>query len=193
MILHYKSKYTGDKSSLPQREHPENAVLFKEAKNMKQLAIIVNASCILVIILLAVPFVLLGRNHIYSNIEWIALGAILACLTLFPHELLHAICFKKDVYLYTNFKQGLLFVVGTEDMSKCRFIFMSLLPNIVFGLIPYVIFLVHPAFVPLGIFGLLCIGMGSGDYINVFNVLKQVPKGAKIYLSGIHSYWYTEV
>lgn len=52
-------------------------------------------------------------------------------MIIFPHELLHALCFKKDVYLYTNLKQGMLFVIGTETMSKGRFIFMSMLPNII--------------------------------------------------------------
>lgn len=45
-------------------------------------------------------------------------------LTLIPHEILHAICYKKDVYMYNDFAHGLMFVVGTEDMSKSRFIFM---------------------------------------------------------------------
>ena len=33
----------------------------------------------------------------------------------------------------------MLFVVGTETMSKGRFIFMSMLPNLIFGIVPYVI------------------------------------------------------
>ena len=33
-----------------------------------------------------------------------------------------------------------LFAVGPEDMSKGRFIFMSLLPNVVFGIIPYLVY-----------------------------------------------------
>ena len=77
-------------------------------------------------------------------------------------------------------------------MSKTRFIFMSLCPNIILGLIPYIIFLIYPNIVFLGLFGLLCIGMGFGDYINVCNAIKQMPKGAKIYLSGMHAYWYLE-
>ena len=33
-------------------------------------------------------------------------GGILGGLSLLPHELLHAICYKKDVYLYHDFAQG---------------------------------------------------------------------------------------
>lgn len=53
-------------------------------------------------------------------------------------------------------------------------------------------FLIYPNIVFLGLFGLICIGMGFGDYINVYNAIKQMPKGAKTYLSGMHSYWYVE-
>ena len=191
MILHYSGKYSGDENRLPQREHPSNFVPFKEPKNMKQLALISNVGCVITIILLGIPYLMLtvGQGEVRSIWNW---GFPCAVLTLFPHELLHAICFKKDVYLYTNFKQGLLFVVGTEDMSRGRFILMSLLPNIVFGFLSYIIFLIHPPLTFLGSLGLLCVGMGFGDYINVFNAVRQVPHGAKIYLSGMHSYWYMD-
>ena len=92
--------------------------------------------------------------------------------------------------MYTNLKQGMMFVVGTEDMSKTRFVMMSLCPNIVFGFIPFIIFLISPNLTILGTLGALAIGMGAGDYYNVFNALVQVPKDAKIYMSGFHSYWY---
>ena len=32
--------------------------------------------------------------------------------------------------------------------------------------------------------------MGFGDYMNVFNALTQMPRGARTYLYGFHSYWY---
>ena len=89
-------------------------------------------------------------------------------------------------------KQGLMFVVGTEDMSKIRFICMSLCPNIILGLIPYLIFFIFPNLGWLGLFGAINLGMGFGDYYNVFNALRQMPKGAKTYLSGMHSYWYVK-
>lgn len=107
-----------------------------------------------------------------------------------PHELLHAICYKKDVYMYNNLAHGLMFVVGTEDMSKGRFIFMCLCPNLILGIIPYILFLIFPQFVGLGLFGIICIGMGFGDYLNIYNAIKQMPKNSKTYLCGMHSYWY---
>lgn len=192
MILHNAGKYNGDESTLPQRKHQPNAVQFKEIENMKKLSLITNVGCILTIIILAIPFILPAKGYIRDNSIWLALGGICGGLSLPIHELLHAICYKKDVYYYNNLSQWLVFVIGTEDMSKTRFIFMCLCPNIILGLIPYIIFLIYPNIVFLGLFGLISIGMGFGDYINVYNAIKQMPKGAKTYLNGMHSYWYIE-
>ncbi len=190
MILHYAGKYNGDEKSLPQREHQPNAVPFKEFESMKKLSLIANIGCILTIIILAIPFILLAKDYIKDNAIWLALSGMLASLSIPIHELLHAICYKKDVYYYNNFKQGLAFVIGTEDMSKRRFIFMCLCPNIILGLVPYIIFLIFPNMFFLGLFGLICLAMGFGDYINAYNAIIQMPKGAKTYLNGMHSYWY---
>ncbi|MBR5806813.1 MAG: DUF3267 domain-containing protein, partial [Oscillospiraceae bacterium] len=85
---------------------------------------------------------------------------------------------------------GMLFVTGPEDMSKARFVFMSLLPNIIFGFVPYILFMINPRWKVLGIFGATCISMGAGDYLNVFNAITQMPKGARTYLYGFNSWWF---
>lgn len=84
----------------------------------------------------------------------------------------------------------MLFVAGPEDMTKTRFIMMSLAPNIVFGFIPFILFLIFPKAIILGVFGAISIGCGAADYLNVINALTQMPKGALTYLYGTHSYWY---
>ena len=190
MIFHYGGKYNGDENSLPQKEHKPNAVPFKESDDIKKMAFIANMGSIVTMLVLVIPFLLLGRKFILDQAIWMAIGGVFGGLSLLPHELLHAVCYKKDVYLYHDFAHGLMFVVGTEDMSKAHFIFMCLCPNIVLGLIPYTAFLLFPHLVGLGLFGIICIGMGFGDWINVYNAIKQMPKNAKTYLCGMHSYWY---
>ena len=141
-------------------------------------------------ILLAIPVYLKYKGLLFDYFDEMMVGAMHPLLTMFPHELLHALCFKEDVYLYTNFKQGLLFVVGCETMSKQRFIFMSLLPNIVLGFIPYMISFLGIQYLTLAVLGVVAIGMGAGDYYNVYNAFTQMPKGARTYLYQINSYWY---
>ena len=184
-------KYNLNPDSLPHEPHKPNAVPFKEIQDTKKFGIISNVIAMIVIVLAFIPLFFKYKLELFPLP--ILIGCLLFYFILFPHELLHAICFKKDVYLYTNFKQGILFVVGPETMSKGRFIFMSLLPNLVFGFIPYIVSLVAPGnliFATLGAFGAMCIGSGAGDYYNIFNAFTQMPKGARTYLHKFNSFWY---
>lgn len=190
MKLHYRGKYNLDPATLPTCKHQTNAVKFKEVDSTKELAVIANGIAITLMILLAIPVYLKYKGLLFDYFDEMMVGAMLPLLTMFPHELIHALCFKEDVYLYTNFKQGLLFVVGCETMSKHRFIFMSLLPNIVFGFLPYMISFLGIQYLTLAVLGVIAIGMGAGDYYNVFNALIQMPKGARTYLYQMNSYWY---
>ncbi len=187
-MKHYAGKYNGDENSLPQREHPENYVPFKEPENMKKFAVILNILAVIIIILLLFVVSAISEKEVFGFIGFC--GMLCFIVSLVPHELLHALCYKGDVLMYQNLKQGMLFVVGTEDMSKTQFIFMCLLPNIIFGFIPFIIFLIFPNIVFFGTLGAFAISGGAGDYLNVFNCLTQVPKGAKVYMSGMHTYWY---
>lgn len=185
MKLHYKGKFDGNAESLPHGEHKPGAVKFKEPEDTKKLALVANGIAIgLFIVLIPVLTIRAGFGALST------LGFLLSLLTLYPHEFLHAVCFREDVYMYTNLKQGMMFVVGPEDMSKTRFVLMSLCPNIVFGVIPFVLFLIHPQWRVLGTMGAMAITMGAGDYLNVFNALTQMPKGARTYLYGFNSWWY---
>lgn len=190
MKLHYKGKYDLNPESLPHGEHIPGAVPFKEAKDSRQLAIIANAASVVIMVLLAVPAWFRCREYLFASPFQMMFGAIASMLILFPHEILHALCFKGDVYLYTNWKQGLLFVVGPETMSKGRFIFMSLFPNLVFGIFPYLLGMLLPNLVFAVVLGILATGMGAGDYYNVFNAATQMPRGSRTYLYQFNSYWY---
>ena len=186
MRLHYKGKFDGNVDNLPkgELEKHENAVKFKEIDDIKKLMIIMNIVAFIVMLILGVVYVFRIGNK--AQFSWI--GIILSFLTLFPHEILHAICFKEDVDMYLA--DGGAFVCGTETMSKFRFIFMSLLPNVIFGFIPFIIFLFFPNMTILGTLGLVAISMGVGDYYNVFNALTQMPKGARCFMEKQNSYWY---
>lgn len=185
MIFHYAGQYDGDENKLPQREHPEGYVPFKEPRNMNLLALVVTGISVGLTIIL---FVLLRVRAGYIVFD--AIGVLLSLVCMVPHEWIHALFFRKDVYMYQNLAQGMLFVCGNEDMSKARFIWMSLGPNIVFGFIPFMAFMINPSLEMLGTLGAFSIGAGAGDYLNVFNAATQMPKKAKTYLSGMHSFWY---
>jgi len=185
MKLHYKAKFDGNVDSIPHGEHKEGAVKFKEPEDPKKLGLIANGIAI-GLYFVTVPILFLRGGADAFNF-W---GYVIALLMAFPHEILHGICFKGDVYLYTNYKNGMLFVTGPEDMSKGRFIFMSMLPNLAFGFIPLLIFCINSEWGLLGSIGAFSVPMGAGDYLNVFNAITQMPKGSRTYLYGFNSYWY---
>lgn len=191
MRFHYGGKYEKEEDLKAERRPHEGAVAFREPEHTA-FAIIANGGYIVLLIVLLVLIYFIARPEMRPFLTGLGLAAALSMLTLIPHEFLHALCFKEDVYLYFNFSKFLVFVHGTESMSKSRFIFMSLLPNLVFGVLPLILFFIKTDWYLLGAFGAFCLSMGFGDYINVFNAAKQMPKGARTYLDGFHSYWYRD-
>ena len=108
MKLHYMGKYDLNPESIPAKPHKPNYVRFKEPEDSKKLSAVATAIVIPILVVLCIPIFLTGDQNLHINI---LIAMLLSFLVLFPHELLHAICFKEDVYLFTNFKQGMLFVV----------------------------------------------------------------------------------
>ena len=194
MILKFKKGFKGDYNTLPQRK-VEGAVQFKEPDNLSTFSLIMNAVALMLFVGLIIPaFVIAGGFMEFINNYPLHIFPVFAAfLLIIPiHEILHASCFRGEVEFYTCLRKGMCFVVGTESMSKARFVFMSLLPNIVFGFIPYILFLIFPSQLWLCVLGAMAVSSGAGDYINVFNALTQMPKGSKCFMSGMHSYWYMD-
>lgn len=67
---------------------------------------------------------------------------------------------------------------------------MSLFPNIVLGIIPYVVGMIFPNLLILVVIGVIFTVIGAGDYYNAFNAITQMPNGARTYLYQCNSYWY---
>lgn len=84
---------------------------------------------------------------------------------------------------------------STKPLEKKRFILMSIAPTLIFAVIPYVFWAVF--FVNMGYIGTKVLSycafpfiFGVGDYINIVNTIRQVPKGGFVVNSGFHSYWF---
>ncbi len=185
MKLIYKGKYNGDPETIPHNEHPKGARPFNEISDIKTFGLIMNSAAVVITIILFLIFVSISGIHSFK-----LSGSILAIAALLPHEFLHACCFKKEVYLYTNIKNGMLFVTGPETMSKTRAIIMNLLPNIIFGFTPFLLYLINHNLLLLGSMSVFSIGMGMGDYYNCFNIIRQMPKGSRTYIYKTASFWY---
>ncbi len=199
MKLVWMGKYNGPEQ-LPKGDLPVKANKYKEPKTTFEINLVAGAYAIpvtvITIILILIKYPIVSDVLILFKMFNFG-GFILGFLMILPHELLHAIIFPKDaeVGLWVVPKGLMAFVHCVEPISKWRFIFLSLLPSIIFGFIPFLVWLfmpygysnIHSFLLSFSIVNLL---FGVGDYMNVVNTLVQVPEGAMVQLSGFHSYWY---
>lgn len=80
-------------------------------------------------------------------------------------------------------------------VSKSRFIWINLAPNVILGGLPFIIWLfiddrlpIHITVCSVFLLWYMIIG-GIADYYNVYNTIKQAPNGAHIFNYGLYSYW----
>lgn len=196
--LIWKGKFNGVED-LPIGELPKNAVRFEEPESAEELAKETRRFLIpVVIFLLIVIFLRIKINGFFGVSDVINIfGIILIPFSILPHEYLHAIFFPKDaeVEMWYSIKQRLALVTSTTAITKKRFIFLSLFPNILFGFLPLIIWIFIPSYMSfisgiLFTFGFISLIMGVGDFMNIYNTIKQVPKGAMTQISGFNSYWF---
>ncbi|MFH5910751.1 DUF3267 domain-containing protein [Clostridium perfringens] len=198
MKLIWKGKFNGVED-LPIGELPKKAVRFEEPESAEELAKETRRFLIpVVIFLLIVIFLRIKINGFFGVSDVINIfGIILIPFSILPHEYLHAIFFPKDaeVEMWYSIKQRLALVTSTTAITKKRFIFLSLFPNIVFGFLPLIIWIFIPSYMSfisgiLFTFGFISLIIGVGDFMNIYNTIKQVPKGAMTQISGFNSYWF---
>jgi hypothetical protein len=191
MKLIYKGKYKGIVEEFESSKSIKNATKYEVVDSLEEMSnIITFLANILQFILLVIVLIIVGFDNFEHTLFMLIISFLLSLLTMIPHELLHGICYKNKVYLYTNLKQLMLFVVGDDHLTKYKFIVMCLLPNIILGFIPYILFFINSKLILLGFFGAMCISYGMGDYYNVWNTVRQVPKDGLVFSKGHNSYWY---
>ena len=198
MKLVWKGKYENEKQLLI-GNLPENAVKFKEPGTPLMLNLVASIFIIPVFVIMGIAGFIKFHSelNIFSFYQFNILGMLLAVLMVIPHEILHAIVFPKgaEVQIWYYSKGFMAFIFSTCPISKFRFIFLSLLPNIIFGLIPLIVWI----FIPLKFdavskvvfsFAFFSLLFGIGDYLNVFNATIQMPKNSLTQLYGFNSYWF---
>ena len=185
MKIRYKGSFDGKVNHLPPVEPVADAARLEEPGKPRDLVRKANIGAAILFCVLLMLVVLrggLGALHIG--------GVIVAALVILPRELLRAVCYRDECWFYMNFQESMPFVTGAEHQSKLRFLVTTLLPDVIFGLIPLILFFIWPNLSLLGTMGLLCLPMGCGDYLLAWLVLRQVPHSAMLYRQYFHTYWY---
>jgi len=198
MKIIWKGKYS-NVQQLSVGTLPGNAVRLREPSSFLMLNLIALIFVIPVLIFIGVVFYIKMRSGLIANFRDMAsvIGTLAAFLMVIPHEFLHAAAFPKhaEVEIWYSPKNMAAFAVSTYPLSKLRFVFVSFLPNIIFGFVPLIAWIFIPVeFLQVSraifTFASLSLLVGVGDFLNVFNALIQMPRNSIIQTSGFHSYWY---
>ena len=200
MNLVWKGKFKNVEQLKEAEELPERANKFEEPDSLGWF--LLNASIFIIPIVFLLFVVVNFKSNINGGVSVIAdknhmYGVVFALIAIIPHELLHAVCFPKGsrVEVWYSLKNLAAFVYCSDPMTKKRFVFMSFFPNLVLGFIPMIIWIFTPVKyellnINLLYFAGLNILSGMGDYLNMYNAIKQVPKNGTVQNSGFNSYWY---
>lgn len=160
----------------------------EKPKNAKKLNI--PKHNMLISLIFAIPFIVLCFILIFVKKDmmnefpmvrsFVPIGIILGILCCFIHEFLHAIIQPKKAKVYIGFVPSsfIFYMKSKEPLSKGRFVLMAILP-VLLGIVPLIIFMMsnnqilNSIMWPMAMIGLVA---PSPDYLNIFLVLKNVPK-----------------
>ena len=142
---------------------------------------------------------LFSYYFIKENISTIIIiSSLISILTLFIHEILHALAFpfksQKELWIKPN--EMAAFIYCNTPLKKSKFIWMCLCPNVILGVFPYILWLIgvfdfnKTLSLYILILSFLNLLSGIGDYYNVYLAIKQVPNNSYVQNYGFHSYWF---
>ncbi|MCQ2466985.1 MAG: DUF3267 domain-containing protein [Clostridia bacterium] len=185
------------------RALPEGAHKFKESDNLSDIfydgLIIGSPILILVIALTFYRYETVPERLTFNWVTWLvlALTLVITYFMSYVHELIHALAYPKgETKLICQIKsQGAHLLYCDATISKTRFILVCLAPTIALAGVPFLIWYIFAPTIAMPynsavmIFYMLMFISAIGDYANVFNALRQVPRGAKVFNYGLHSYW----
>lgn len=192
MTLSWKGKLS-EKNTFPKNEVPTNAVRFLNPKY--QIEPYLGAIPIFIIIIACIFF---KRNFIEEytlNIKGYIIGGLLTIPFLIVHEFLHAICFPKEGIAEVFWSPAGISLIPCSPISKRRYVIILIVPAIIIGLIPLLIW----TFIPFNnitlssiLFILSCGNLGgtSIDLYNLYQVIKVLPKNSHMITSGTNCYYF---
>ncbi|MHC6180287.1 DUF3267 domain-containing protein [Clostridium sp. JNZ X4-2] len=85
--------------------------------------------------------------------------------------------------------------ITTYPTPKWRFVFAILLPSLVLGIIPFIIWMFIPSTYVMWnsiifIFSLCNLNMSTVDLNTIFHAITEMPKGSVMQTSGMDYFWY---
>lgn len=203
MNIHLKGKFTSESDLIKKEKLPDNSIPFEEGKDIRQ-AFNLGFLLVVPIIIPVIIVTIIRYKSINMSIDMnIKTGIVFAGtlviwqILIYIHEFIHAMFYSKkaEKTIWRDKEHGAYFIYCSEKVSKTRFVILCIAPTIILGIIPFIIWMLYYNYIPMP-FNLafvlttwVMIVLSAGDFTNIYNAIKQVPKGAKIFNYGLHSYW----
>lgn len=182
---------------------PQGAHQFKESTKFSDIfydgAIIALPGFVALIALAIYRSSAIKSSLHFTTSTWITLivTGIILYFVSYVHELIHAAFYPSNSskVICQIPDQGAHLLYCDAVVSKGRFVLICLAPALCLSILPFLLWYILAPFIPMPynfaivIFTLFTFVSAIGDYANVFNTLRQVPNGAKVFNYGMHSYW----
>ena len=153
----------------------------------------------LIIIMIVIAVIISELKNVKLELGLIEI--IISIIILIPLALLvqiiHALAYpkdaKKDFYIIKK-DQGIV-LLSNSPVAKNRYILMCVMPTIILSFIPYALMLIFMDNLPVKLVNYIYIDsiainiLTAGPLLTAYRTIKQVPKDAKIFNYGYHSYW----
>ncbi len=195
----YKGDFTSDEQLIKRESIPDDAVEFGIVSDLRKE---MGRG-----FLMLLPFFMLMVAMTYFKVKGIdyhlhmgldvALSFFIVIISVqvltMVHEAIHALFYPpgETKEIWRSKEQGAYFVYCEAEVTKGRFIAMCLAPMLILGVIPFMVWFLLPAFIPMPyniavavVFWLMTI-MAMGDVANIYHVLREVPKGARLFNYGL--------
>lgn len=189
MKIKYMGKLDPKTNPLPTNKLKEGAIRFNEPENVRKRYLWTNIICVIIVGIMFVPEYL---NVLFRDVDAInSLNFFLYFLLGIILFILSKLCqfyFCKEVYFYKIKGLGLIGVYTTE-FTKKKYIALNLIPNIIFGFIPYYISLITGNYF-LGIAAIFVVAVSAGDLVNAYHAFVEMPPESKTFLYQFNNYWY---
>ena len=202
--IRFMGEYHSDEQLITGKEIPEDAIEFGIVDDLKKefgKGLLIMLPLFLGMVAMTYLKVKDLNYHLKFDLHFF-LAVVLVCVLLTPltrvHEVIHALCYPKDALktIWHSKKDGAYFIYCEEIISKTRWLVVLLMPMLLLGVIPFVLWFLLPQLLPMPYdltFAILCwllTIMAMGDVANMWHVLKEVPKGADVFNHGLMRSFY---
>lgn len=188
-MLKWCGKY--DESKLEQTIVPNNAIEFNIDQSNKRIFLY---AVILTVFAVAAPRVRFAFGMSFRILPAL-LGMVVSIAFLPIHELIHSLCYPKGATVFAYWHGFRIELHSTATISKRRYIVFLIMPMLILGVVPLLIWFFLPSEASFfnGLlygFSFAGIGLSIGDILTLVTVVRTIPKAYWFMASGTKFYYY---